>query len=92
MFPFTLQAGDTGVRTVSQVQLSAATGTAGDFGLVLLRRLAEVPITAVNVLADRDAFALGMPEIFPDACLTLQVLCTTTSTGNIMAAVEFIEG
>ena len=92
MFPFTLQAGDTGVRTVSQVQLSTATGTAGDFGLVLLRRLAEVPITVVNVLADRDAFALGMPEIFPDACLALQVLCTTTSTGNIMAAVEFIEG
>jgi hypothetical protein len=92
MFPFLLQAGDTGVRTVSQVQLSAATGTAGDFGLVLLRRLAEVPITAVNVLADRDAFALGMPEVFPDACLALQVLCTGTITGNIMAAVEFIEG
>jgi hypothetical protein len=92
MFPFLLQAGDTGVRTVSQVQLSAATGTAGDFGLVLLRRLAEVPITVVNVLADRDAFALGMPEVFPDACLALQVLCTGTVTGNIMAAVEFIEG
>lgn len=92
MFPFLLQAGDTGVRTVSQVQLSAATGTAGDFGLVLLRRLAEVPITYVNVLADRDAFALGMPEIFPDACLALQVFCTTTVTGSVMAAVEFIEG
>jgi hypothetical protein len=92
MFPFALQSGDTGVRTVTQVQLSVGTGSAGDFGLVLLRRLAEIPMTQVNVLADRDAFALGMPEIFPDACLALQVLCTTTITGNIMAAVEFIEG
>lgn len=92
MFPFALQAGDTGVRTVTQVQLSAGTGSVGDFGLVLLRRLAEIPMALVNVLSDRDAFALGMPEVFTDACLALQVLCTTTNTGNIIAAVEFIEG
>ena len=92
MVPFMLDAGDTGVRTVTQVQLSASTGTAGDFGLVLLRRVAELPITLVNTGVDRDAFALGMPEIFPDACLALQMLCSTTSSGNIMGAVAFIEG
>lgn len=92
MFPFALQSGDTGVRTVTQVQLSAGTGSVGDFGLVLLRRLAEIPMALVNVLADRDAFALGMPEIFQDACLAMLVFCTSTSTGNILAAVEFIEG
>jgi hypothetical protein len=92
MVPFNLQAGDTGVRTVTQVQLSASTGAAGDFGLVLLRRVAEIPITVVNVLADRDAFALGMPELYSDACLALQVMCSTTGTGNIMSAVAFIEG
>ena len=92
LFPFTLQAGDTGVRTVTQVQLSIATGTVGDFGLVLLRRVAEIPMTIVNVLGDRDAFALGMPELYTDAGLALQVLCTTTNTGNVLGAVEFIEG
>lgn len=92
MFPFALQAGDTGVRTVAQVQLSVGTGAAGDFGLLLLRRVAEIPMTQVNVLADRDAFALGMPEIFADACLALQVLCTTTTTGALQAAVSLIEG
>ena len=49
-------------------------------------------MTIVNVLVDRDAFALGMPELYTDACLALQALCTTTNTGNILGAVEFIEG
>ena len=49
-------------------------------------------MNVVNVLADRDAFALGMPELYAEACLALQVLCTATNTGNVLGAVEFIEG
>jgi hypothetical protein len=33
-----------------------------------------------------------MPEIYTDACLALQVQCTATNTGNVLGAVEFIEG
>lgn len=92
MFPFSLQSGDTGVRTVSQVQLSAATGTAGNFGLVLLRRVAELYLIVANVGADRDAFALGMPEIYPDACLAMGVQATSTTLGTLLGSIALIEG
>lgn len=40
---FTLQSGDTGVRSVESVTLSASTGTAGNFGVVLLKPLCVIP-------------------------------------------------
>jgi hypothetical protein len=40
----TLQAGDTGVRSVESVQLSGSTGTAGDFGVTLFRPIAILPL------------------------------------------------
>jgi len=92
MFPFLLAAGDTGVRTVSQVQLSISTGTAGDFGLVLLRRVGELPCSIVNAAVFMDAFSLGMPQLYSGACLALMVLCTAAASGQWQGAVEFIQG
>ncbi len=92
IFPFTLQSGDTGVRTVSSVQLSAATGAAGDFGLVLLRRIAELPINTANSGQDRDLFGIGMPEIYSDACLALLALCGGTTLGLSIGSIVLIEG
>lgn len=92
MVQFGLQAGDTGVRTVASVTLSATTGTAGDFGLVLLRRVAELGMPTANIGVDRDAFALGMPRVFADACLAMMVHASTTNTGNVISAIELIEG
>lgn len=40
MFSLPLQDGDSGVRAVASVTLSASTGTAGDFGIVVARPLA----------------------------------------------------
>jgi len=92
MFPFLLAAGDTGVRTVSQVQLSISTGTAGDFGLVLLRRVAEIGCPVINTSVAQDAFSLGMPQLYSGACLALMVLCTEVATGQWQGSVEFIQG
>ena len=92
VFPFLLADGDTGVRTVSQVQLSISTGTAGNFGLILLRRLAEIPCSSANIMGAMDTFALGMPEIYADACLTMMFLCTAAATGSCQGAVDMIEG
>jgi hypothetical protein len=39
MIPVPLVAGSTGVRSITSVQLSGTTGTAGNFGLTILRRL-----------------------------------------------------
>ena len=68
-----LQAGDTGVRSVESVTLSASTGSAGNFGVVLYRPL--FPLLGASVVTGvgrTDAFLnLGglCPVIEASACL-----------------------
>jgi hypothetical protein len=83
MFMFNLAAGDTGVRAVASLTCSVSSGTAGDIGLTLLRRVAEIPIPLVNVAQVLDFAALGFPRIYDDACLALMVQCSATNTGLI---------
>lgn len=68
-----LQAGDTGVRSVQSVELSASTGTAGNFGITIGRVIGSTSFTRSNgILMDSD-FTAG-PSILPDitdACLAL---------------------
>mgnify|MGYP001598436662 CR=1 FL=1 len=92
MIPVPLAPGDTGVRNVQSVQLSATTGTAGNFGLVILRRLGEIlcPIPASGDTL--DAFALGLPQIDAGACLFLFMLANATSTGEIKGGLTIVQG
>ncbi len=78
-----------GCRQVGTLQLSAASGTVGNVGVTLLRRLFEVPFLVANVSSLLDAVALGMPQCFDDACVAAMVLCTTTNTGHISGSVNF---
>lgn len=84
MLPVALQAGDTGVRSVQSFQCSVSSGTAGDVGITLLRRIAEIPISERGLLL--DAFQLGLPRVLDDACLAFQVYCSTTSTGQLIGS------
>ncbi len=81
MFPFRLQAGDTGVRSVQSVQLSGTSGSTGDWGLTIVRGLAAVPLPTAATPGEADAFRLFLPEIYDDAALMVAILCSTTSTG-----------
>jgi hypothetical protein len=92
MIQLPLAAGDLGVTAVASVTLSATTGTAGSFGVTLLRRLAEIPITVVDVGMALDPVALGFPQIQSNACIVGMVLCSTTSTGLIQAAIGTADG
>lgn len=92
MVPLTLQAGDTGVRSVQSYGWSVSTGTAGDFGLVILRRIAEFPLQVANVGNVLDYALLGMPRIYDNACLCLMVLCTATNTGLIQGSLVLGQG
>ena len=56
------------------------------------RRLVEVPMGTANIATVLDAFGTGMPEIQPNACLCMCVMCSTTNTGNIVGAIDIIEG
>lgn len=87
-----LAVGDSGVRQLTSVTLSASTGTAGDFGVTLLRRVAEIPVALVGVGNVLDGLALGLPSISNAACLAMMVLCSTTNTGNLQGAVDLVQG
>jgi hypothetical protein len=63
-----------------------STGTAGNFGMVILRRVAEIPLNVANVGTLLDFAALGLPQIYDDSCLSMMVLCSTTSTGNLQGS------
>jgi len=90
MVPYNLQAGDLGVGAVASLACSVSSGTAGDVGLTLLRRIAEVPLTIANATAVLSALQLGMPRIWDDSCLAMMVRCTATNTGLIQG--NFIIG
>lgn len=92
MFPFILTNGDTGISEVTSFTASVSSGTAGDIGITLLRRLAEIPITAANVGAIVNAFDMGLPQVYDDACLAFMVQCSTTSTGILQGSIGFVQG
>lgn len=94
MMPFPLggTAVNRGCRQVTSLLCSASSGTAGDVGITLLRRLAEIPVTAANVATVLDFFAMGGVEIYDDSCLAMMVLCSTTSTGYMQGRLAIAKG
>ncbi len=81
MFPFRLQAGDQGIKSVQSAQLSASSGATGDWGLVILRPIAVLTLDTASTGRELDCFRTALAEILDDACLALQVVPSTTSTG-----------
>lgn len=67
---FPLQSGDSGVRSIQTLQLSAASGS-GQGVVVLVKPLVTLALGSVNVLAEKNLIT-GMPEmprILSGACL-----------------------
>lgn len=78
-YPFGLQSGDRGVRSIQTFQ-SSATMTSGAIHLVAYRVLAMLELDGVRPGAI-DALTGGRPEMFPNTCLwPLFIPRTTTST------------
>jgi hypothetical protein len=70
-----LAAGDTGVRSVEGVTLTATTGTAGNFGVCLFKPLMTFSLESTTGTMPIDAVSSGgmigsMAEFDDDACLT----------------------
>jgi len=87
-----LAPGDTGVRQVKSVTLSASTGTSGNFGVALFKPLAMMsvsfsqPIDAVST----GGFIGSLCKIFPNACLSV-FLCPGTGTQSVSGSLFFGE-
>jgi hypothetical protein len=91
--PFDLQSGDTGVRSIQTLTLSASTGTAGDFGVTLYYELATMASNA-NFYEERDMVLQlsNMPELKSGSCLALVALALTTSIGDKFGVIGMAEG
>jgi hypothetical protein len=71
-FQVNLASGDTGVRGVTDVTLSATTGTAGDFGITILRPLLQLNATQVGG-GGLVGYLEAIPEIKSNACLAIMM-------------------
>lgn len=86
-----LASGDTGIRNVASVTLSAASG-AGTAALVLYKPILTIPLTTASVASERDFLNQipSLPEIKDGACLTW-LLFTGAAVGastNFYGSVE----
>ena len=81
--PMSLQAGDTGVRSIQSVQLSVAAAS-GTYRLVMFRPLAIVDVPLLDTR--RNFMDSGMVGLIPDttdACLSM-IYAASTTTGGVM--------
>ena len=83
MFPIARQAGDHGIKSVQSVQLSAASGAVGNFGLVLMKRIASMALKTSNVPEMYDFMRTARQKITDGACLSLMVISSGSSTGAL---------
>jgi hypothetical protein len=82
-----LAAGDTGVRSVEGVTLTATTGTAGNFGVCLFKPLLTFSLDSTTGTMPIDAVSSGgmigsMAEFDDDACLTFMVFTPVAQSIN----------
>jgi len=80
------------IRAVTSVTLSATTGTAGNFGIVATRQRFSGDLPVANKTEVFDWARTGFPDIPNDSCLTLLMLCSTTSTGAVNGSITLAQG
>lgn len=81
-YRFGLQAGDTGVRAPTSIQLSA-TMTSGNFGLVAYRVLAALPVPVAGQVSAADFLTGGSQKIPNGAVPFLLFIPSTTTAANV---------
>lgn len=81
------------IRSITSVQWSATTGTAGSFGITCRRNLTGIisfPQSGTPV--ERNAFDLGLPEVPDNACLAMIGYPNTGTAGAIMGDIRLGQG
>lgn len=90
-YPIGLQAGDTGVRSVQSITLSA-TWTSGTMNLVAYRVLSALELTAANVPNAIDALTGGFTRIYNGSVPFLVFLPSTTTAVNVSGQAIWTQG
>lgn len=87
-----LLAGDRGVRSVQTVKLSASTGTAGNFGITINKRIATVENIVANAMAGSGPIGLNLPPVPNDNCLYIITNAASTVSATFDTEFTFVEG
>jgi hypothetical protein len=77
------------IRGINSVQLSASTGTAGNFGFTCTRQRTEISTNVANKTEVFSWAMLGLPEIPNDSCIQMVMSCITTTTGTVRGQGKF---
>jgi hypothetical protein len=80
------------IKRINTVQLSASTGTAGNFGFTCTRPRAYLPMGLASFGNKADWAALGLPGVPNGSCLELMILPSTTSSGTLRGGGKIIHG
>lgn len=86
-----LAAGDTGVRSVQTLTLSA-TWTSGTINLVAYRIIASLEITAANTPNALDPITGGFPRLYNGSVPFMVFVPSTTTTSNVCGQVIYSHG
>jgi hypothetical protein len=88
-----LAAGDTGLRAIEKVKLTATTGTAGGFGITIAQPLAWIPVGVAGTAGWRDYTTglPGIPVINPDACLALMFIPAAATAPEVWGSIATVE-
>lgn len=88
-----LAAGDSGIRAIDKVRLTATTGTVGNFGVTIARPIAWIPVGAAGVMGWRDYTTglPGIPAIDSDACLALLFIPAVATATELFGSLAFVE-
>lgn len=90
-YPIGLQAGDTGVRSVQSLTLSA-TWTSGTINLVAYRVIASLEIGAVYVPSAIDLLTSGMPRLYNGSVPYLVFIPQTTTSSPLIGSYCVTQG
>lgn len=90
-YPFTLQSGDVGVKSVESVTLGVSM-TSGTAGLVAYRVLAQLEIPIGGMATAIDALTGGMTKMYDNTVPFLVFIPSTTTTSNITAQMICTQG
>jgi hypothetical protein len=90
-YPFTLAAGDTGVRSIQTCTLGVSM-TSGAVSLVAYRELARLELTSANIPNAIDSLTSGFPRLFNDTVPFIFFIPSTTITSNISGSVVYTQG
>jgi hypothetical protein len=88
-----LALGDTGIRAIEKIALSSSTGTAGNFGIILVQALSWQSIALSGLMGWRDYTTglPGIPSIHPNACLSYMFRAGAATAPDIFGCLAFVE-